>query len=222
MFQRDYIMRMIEQLGQALQHILRLQQVEKFDEAQIEINRAGKTLLGMDMQILRSLEEAALPGLFGTGENLDGAACLAAGVLLHEEAHLLEQLQQPAASRVNYRKALQLYLEALLHNPALRRPEYLTRFDALLEKSPPDVLPDAVLLKLFRLYEALGRFGKAEDMLFFLADRAATDVFAEGIAFFRRMQNVPPAALIAGNLPPEEVAEGLSQWQKKFARGHSR
>ncbi len=222
MFQRDYLMRMIEQLGQALQQILRSRQVEKLDEAQLAINRAGKTLLGMDMQILRSVDESALPALFGTGEDLDGAACFAAGALLHEEGQLLEQWQPSAASRASYRKALRLYLEALLHTPALRRPEYLARLDALREEFPPHALPDVILVKLFHLYEALGRYGKAEDMLFFLAERGTPDVFAEGLAFFRRMQEVPPAELIAGNLPPEEIAEGLSQWQKKFARRPTR
>jgi len=36
MFQRDYIMRMIEQLGQALIRIMSLKEAEKFDAAQIE------------------------------------------------------------------------------------------------------------------------------------------------------------------------------------------
>ncbi len=221
MFQRDYIRRLIEQLGQALHNIYRLRQVEKFDDAQLEIDRAGKSLLGIDLQLLRSLGEDEIIAFFKPGEALDSAKCFAAAALLREEARLREISGLAAQSQAGYRKALRLFLEALQHSKLLRTPENIASIDKLVEKLPKSNLGEAISKKLLWYFEWTGRFAKAEDSLYELLDAGAA-IAAEGEAFYQRLLDKPDAELSAGNLPRAEVMEGMREFRQKIADAESR
>ncbi len=221
MFQRDYIRRLIEQLGQALHSIFRLQQVEKFDDAQLEINRAGKSLLGIDLQLLRSMGEDEIIAFFQPGEALDAAKCLAAAALLREEGRLQEISGRAAQSLASFRKSLRLFLEALQHSELLRTPENIAAIDQLVEKLPKSTLGQAMLKKLFWYFEWTGRYAKAEDTLYDLLENGAV-IAAEGVSFYQRLLDKSDAELLSGNLPRAEVIEGMRELRKKIADKESR
>lgn len=219
MFQRDYIRRLIEQLGQALHNIFRLRQVEKFEDAQLEINRAGKSLLGIDLQLLRSLGEDEIIAFFKPGEALDSAKCFAAATLLREEGRLQEISGLAAQSQASFRKSLRLFLESLQHSKLLRTPENIAAIDKLIEKMPKTSLGEAILKNLFWYFEWTGRYAKAEDTLYDLLETGAV-IAAEGMSFYQRLLDKSDAELLAGDLPRTEVIEGVRELRQKIAKNH--
>ncbi len=57
MFQRDYILRLVEQLAKTLGVVLTLKKARRFDEAELALAEAAKNLVGLDVETL-----LALPG----------------------------------------------------------------------------------------------------------------------------------------------------------------
>lgn len=217
MFQRDYIMRMIEQLGQALIRIMKLKEAEKFDAAQIEINRAGKMLLGFDMALLRMLSDEEIIKLLKPVEDLDTGKCIVTAELLLEDGNICERQEQAETAGISLVKSLSLFLEALLNSPQMRSPEYLGKVEELVGRLRAFHLPGHISGKLMQFYEVIGDFARAEDVLFDLADREHPGTAALGERFFERLLQQSDEALRAGNLPRDEVVEGYQVFKQKLA-----
>ncbi|HEY4389095.1 MAG TPA: DUF6483 family protein, partial [Ktedonobacteraceae bacterium] len=77
-------------------------------------------------------------------------------------------------------------------------------------------LPASTQTLLFRYYEYSGQYARAEDTLFGLLETApvSQDLYAQGLAFYQRLQQKSSQDLVAGNFSREEVEEGLSELQQ--------
>ncbi|HUT78417.1 MAG TPA: hypothetical protein VM285_12055 [Polyangia bacterium] len=60
MFERDYILRMVKQLGDAVARIMGLKVEEDYEEALRVIDRALEELLGLDLLLLRMIDAASI------------------------------------------------------------------------------------------------------------------------------------------------------------------
>ena len=76
-------------------------------------------------------------------------------------------------------------------------------------------LPLHIKYKLFRYYQFIGEYSKAEDILFELADSKYPDIILEGKNFFQRLSQKSDVELSAGNLPREELIIGIDDLNKK-------
>lgn len=209
MYQRDYIMRMIEQLGQFLTRILGLKEAKKFDAARMEIDRAGKILLGLDMSLIRVLTDEKIISLLQPTGSLDSGRCLLIAELLREEGEICK-LQGKDDERYScYSKSLSLFLEALAVNAHFRTQEYLAKIDLLIAYLKQTTLPAHIDEKLFRYFEMTGEYARAENLLFQLIEADHPGMLEEGIRFYQRLLAKTDSGLEQGNLPREEVEEGL-------------
>jgi hypothetical protein len=215
-YHQDYLMRQIKQLGVFL---ARLMQMKRGDgpEATVEaIHAAGKSLLGVDLEMLSTLSEGSVLALFHTGPALDAGKCLIAGVLLHERGDLLAA-ENPEAAERDRLKALSLLLTALLMEKGLRTGEYPVRAEALAVQLGPSNLPAPLLLKLYRDHETMGRYALAEDALHFMREDGSPAWAEEAAGFYGRMTALSDGKLNAGGLPREEVEETLAALKASFA-----
>ena len=64
---------------------------------------------------------------------------------------------------------------------------------------------------LVRFYELTGQFGRAEDALFDLLDRAGPEAEEFAHALYDRLLAKPDEELAAGNLPRSEILEAVAQ-----------
>jgi len=215
MYQRDYIMRMIEQLGVFLTRILKLKEAEKFDAARMEIDRAGKTLLGLDMSLIRALSDEKIISLLQPTGSLDSGKCLLIAELLREEGDICERQGKEEERYTCYSKSLSLYLEALAVNADFRNQEYLTKINALIQRLQQFTLLSHIDEKLFHYFEMTGEYAKAENHLFLLLETDHPEILEEGIRFYERLLAKSDRELEQGNLPREEVEEGLRVLQSR-------
>ena len=108
MIERDYLMRLFQQLTNVLARILRAREQEKYDEAQEAIDGAYGELFGLNATLVDVMSAESLAQLLGDREKIKALARL-----FKEEGELCELQDDPTQAVIKYKKSLELYLEAV-------------------------------------------------------------------------------------------------------------
>jgi tetratricopeptide (TPR) repeat protein len=214
MYQRDYLMRQIEQAAQALARILQAAKGGHRDQALGMFEEAYRPLVGMSGRVVATLDEEQLLTLMTSGTAPDARRIGVAVELLITEADLQAEGGDHKQAAANYRRALGL--TAYLASHLGRLPDAnLAR--KLADRAGTLALTPSQRLYLARLHEALGQFGDAEDVLFEVLedDPDATVAVDHGIAFYQRLLAMSDEELAAGNLPRDEVRAALAELLRK-------
>ena len=140
---------------------------------------------------------------------------IALATLLYEAGTLYTTQQRAAEAYPCYLQALSLLLEVELQQPAPPFPPETPSIAALTTPLASYRLPQETNARLLQYYEQVGAYAQAEDVLYALLADAPDDptLRALGRAFYQRLLRQPDACLIAGNLPRDEVQEGLARLQ---------
>jgi hypothetical protein len=216
MINKDYIMRIVERLGRALARILYMRQANQNEEALIYIDDLFMRTLGIGSGFINSVSDEMLLAMISPLGAFNIEKCLFIAALLKVEADIYADWDNSNESYHRYLKSLHLFLEAALRegNLTLADPDVTvsSEIDDIVKKLDAYELPLKTKSKLFQYYEKMGKYSQAEDALFEMieAEDAGKDIVEQGIAFYTRLQQKSDAELLAGNLPREEVAEGLA------------
>lgn len=114
MVERDYILRMIQQLAAALGRILGLKRAGKLDEALAAVRETADGIFGPLLCTLDALDAQSAGSLLGSREKIDAYAALTA-----EEGAIHELKGAPRRALSAQRRALELYLEAARLGPEI-------------------------------------------------------------------------------------------------------
>jgi hypothetical protein len=218
--QQDYLMRIIEQVAQALAEVLRLRRLGQFLQALGVVDATVLHYWGLDEQSLDRLDEQQLLELMRFGDVLDTRKTLLLADVLAAAADTYSEMDRPAQAYDRGLKSLGLYLTALLGSDRQTLDSHRPQIEGRLQMLAPYRLPADILGRLFRYYDRAGDFARAEDRLFEwlgaagdVADRPAERQEARqaGLTFYHRLLTLPDRELIAGGLPRPEVAEGLRE-----------
>lgn len=214
MITRDYFMRMIHQLAQLIARVLKLTEVRQYTGALEEIQLSSKQLLGMDLRLLTTLSDTEFIRLLSLGERFDVEKCVVAAELLRLRGEVCEHQADENGKYNSYTTSLSLFLELLFRESDVLPKEYFDEIDALIKKLSSYDLPTELLKKLFRFHGVVGRYDVAENILFDLVGREPA--FAtEGVKFYERLRAKTDEELNHGNLPRDEVEEGLAEFLRK-------
>jgi tetratricopeptide (TPR) repeat protein len=210
MYQRDYLMRQIEQAAKMLAAIIKLARGGRPKDALGLFDQVYKPLLGVSGRVVATLTDEQLISLLTSGSvpDLRRVATVLDAVKTEGDVLRLSGDAQAAASR--YRRAL-----SLAGHLAGRSTDLLDRELAaeVVEHTGDVVLSGQQRLALARLLESLGRYADAEDAIF----EAVEDLPDEsgpvdvGIAFYQRLLALPDEELEAGGLPRDEVKGSLGE-----------
>lgn len=220
MFQRDYILRLVEQLAKTLGAVLTLKKARRFEEAEQVITEAARNLVGLDIETLLALPLDQIVTLFSPGGSLDTGKCLVVADILYEHGDIKALRGDEKTAYLARFRALGLLLEVSGRGELTRAPNpdaYRRKIDVLtevLERYAPS--PD-IQRRLIDHYERHGRFAEAEDILFELIDSGHEEVVGVGIALYKRLLEKSDVELESGNLPRAEVQDGLAQLQARAA-----
>lgn len=195
----------MEMLGKVLSKVLMLKNAKDYTQAQIEINVAGKQIVGMDISRMTTLADASLLAWFTSEGALDTTRCITAATLLREQADVARQTGDEPLAVHSCLKALRLLVESLIQEERLRSEKYRTQITELGTALAETELPLPLQARLFAYFEAVGEYAKAEDTLYTLKDGGMPDWTAEATAFYARLLALPDAALEQGGLPRDEV-----------------
>lgn len=201
MSQKDYIVRMIEQLAAYLWNIVFNKKISNYEYALEEIERAYNSLLNSNGNAIKQLDAAAITK--ANAANSTNIAAIAS--LLFEEADILERINGiNAVSAEYYQKAFLLFL-------AIKTDQYTDKLEEIVLKIDPYEIHDETKYHLMMYFEEKGLYGKAEDCLFELIQNNYSNIVNEGKAFYTRLLEKDDSALEQGNLPRIEIVESLSQ-----------
>lgn len=221
MFRNDYVMRMIEQFGNALGVMLGLKRELKPQEALELLEQTYKRLFGLNPNLIRALSERDLTDLLNRQGEATAEKMLVIAGLMKEEASLSAMLDRPDAGRRLGLKSLNLTLMAARDNTAVPWLDIRGQVEELLELLSGYALPAATQEMLWDYYDSTGRYAEAEDVLFELLDEAGERNEAEqntrarllkrAAQFYERLLTVDEETLEAGRLPLDEVRDGLEE-----------
>jgi hypothetical protein len=130
MFREDYILRIIQQLVDAIARIAGFNRRGEHDKALAEAEQAWGKLLDAPRELIDAVDSATLASMLRDPEKMRIAV-----QLLHEEGRALAGKGDPLHAALRYRRALELLLEAR----------------ALLRLIEPSDADDAILVELSRL-----------------------------------------------------------------------
>jgi len=216
MINKDYILRLIEQFAKVLAKILKLIMNQQHPEALKTIDQTFQHLFGFNSKFINSISDDDLIEMMKSGEALDADKCIMIALLLKAEGDVYDAQSNLDESYDRYLRSLLLLLEAFSADSDANLSTHYSEIGTIINKLQDEELPDEIKSKLLRYYEKVGQYSKAEDLLFELIETNSfdQDILEEGIHFYERLIVKSDSELIAGNLPRDEVHEGLSGLEK--------
>jgi tetratricopeptide (TPR) repeat protein len=215
MINRDYILRMIEQLSRALAKVLLYKEAGECQEAIGELKKVGKLFLGLSPEAMEVLTEHELLSLWSVGGDLDAEKCALAAQIFRTEGEVYEHQGNLESTSASYEKSLGLLTHTINFLKEKIPSELIASLEFLAGHLDVDALPMELQRKLFAAYGTLGKFAKAEDLLFEIIERDPSFI-REGKRFYEELLKRKDEELVKGNLPREEVTESLNELNQKM------
>jgi hypothetical protein len=210
MIERDYIMRMINQLTQVLAKVLFQRKAYEFPQARRELEAAYKSMLGLSPEFVRQFSDVQMIEMFGRDEDTMVLKTYILGSLLKEEGEILLLEGKEVDSSEAFIRSLSLLLTAFVVAKNEAQVGHCSTIEGLLSRLQELEIPVHVKEKLLTYDELTGKYDKAEDVLF---DLAGSDVawVAPGLTFYERLLKRSDDELVAGGLPRAEVLDGMKE-----------
>ncbi|WP_058304326.1 DUF6483 family protein [Gorillibacterium timonense] len=220
MFQRDYIVRMMQELTEMIATVSGLKKQHKQEQAFSAVDDLLGRFFRMNSKLLNALSEKDILAMFSANGFLEAEKVLTLSRVLREEGSLHESLGENEESVRRYLKGLLLSLgvSELEDTPSDFCKETVREIHATLRAYD---LPASVQERLIAHYLKAGEFAKAEDCLFELADGEGPFVESDSAAaagnrFYESLLERSPEELEQGGLPLEEVREGWAAYTARF------
>ena len=216
MAQRDYILRLAEEIGRAFAQILYHKQIKDYAGALNFIDEQYRQTLGIGAGFIHSAPEDTILAMLTSLGTLNTEKCWLLATLLKVEGEIYEEQGNEDESYYCYLKSLNLFLEVLLLDHKISGVDYVPELEGVLFKLHDYELPTKTEMKLLQYYENTGRFAQAGDLLFEMLNTGTPDkaVIERGIAFYSRLKKKSDMVLSAGNFSRVEAEEGLARLKK--------
>lgn len=214
--EKDYVMRLIRQLSAAIAKIMGLKADNKLEESQDLLNETFKNFTGLDKKVVEALPYEILMQRVSGGRQIDPVKVLPFIDLLYLQGDIYEQQGEMSKAGNLYMKALDIMLCVILNEDDLVWEENQEKIYGLIKAIRDYGTPIDTKIRLFAFYERAKNYAKAEDVLLEALDQSGGDreLLETGSAFYERLADLEPAALEKGNLPLDEVLEGLASLKK--------
>ena len=221
MTQRDYILRMAEEMGRTIAQLVYQREIKDYSASHELIEEQLKQTLGMGSGFILSLSDETLLSMLTTLDTLNIEKCWLIALLLKAEGDLYTDEQNESKSFYSYLKACNLFLEALYDQNQERDIDRIAEIEALLEILEDYELPLRTRQLLFWYFEFTQRYDKAEDTLFEILEKEPSEeidgiesreeMLVKGEAFYLRLLGKHASALESGNFSRAEINDGLAR-----------
>jgi hypothetical protein len=219
--QRDYLLRLFEQMTQAITIMIGLREAGQPQDALKLMSESLLGLVGFDLNDIERIPAADLVGMVrlarsghaSPGEMVAGQLAVIA-IVLKEAADVYDVLNDGDRRDVARLKALHLNL-AVVTEERVDIEQAHDAIPVLVEQLEEYVLPYDVTEMLWSYHEQTGDYARAENRLYELLELHEPDesILSEGIAFYERLQILADTELARGGLPRDEVEAGLREFK---------
>src|SRR5947209_3535385 len=154
--QKDYILRVAEDVGRALAQIIYHKEMRDYQGALSLIDELCKQAVGMGSGFIHAVSEETLLAMLTLLGVLNVEKALVIATLLKTEGDIYEEQGDPNAAYESYLKSLNLFLEILLRDDKLHDLRVSPEVEDLLDKLEAYELPLDSRRLLSQYYEQLG------------------------------------------------------------------
>ncbi|HEY9165950.1 MAG TPA: DUF6483 family protein [Candidatus Kryptonia bacterium] len=208
MLSRDYIMRMTNLLAKALARVLFLKEIKNYEEALVEVEKTGSSLLGLDLEVFEKIPLANVKSLLGSDATIRQSKLFAAGMLLKEKAEIRESQGEEEDSVFLNLKSLELLVEELPDSKEFGEGKWKQGVELLVERIKGYDRPIELKRRLAAYYEFVGEYDRLENTVFDILESDPGFV-SDGILIYERLSRKTDDELESGKLPRNEVMEAL-------------
>lgn len=153
MTQKDYILRIAEDVGRALAQILYHKEIRDYQGALTFIDELFKQTVGMGSGFIHSASEETLLFMLTLLGALDVDKVFLVATLLNAEGDIYEDQGDPESAYYSYLKSLNLFLEISLHDDNIHSLRSFPEVEDLLDKLDEYDLPLNTYRLLFHCEE---------------------------------------------------------------------
>ena len=209
----DWLLREARRFAAAVRAVVAAREAGDPEQAHVGVEEGLRVVVGLSAPVLARMAPDAVRPLLSVDGGLERDRTLAVAALLLEDAALCRDVGE-----AYQRRAAALGLLALLAPESDPPPDLIERLLALSRQVHLHVLDGPTLRRLMGAFEAVGRYDRAEDVVFTWLDREPEAAFEAGMALYERLWAVPEARLKAGGLSTDEVLEGMTELQQRLGR----
>ena len=210
MFETDYIVRMIHQFVAFLARLLFRIQSGNLNEARLDIRNASEQFLGLSLALILGLSNEGLSDILSLDGGRDVEKVYVAAQLIFCEARVRDADGQPDATEL-YLKSLDLLLRHFPRMDETLKDGAISAIDQIVTSLGNQDLSLETCRLLVAYYEIRGEYARSEDRLFELTERGLGEALQIGVSFYERLLKKTDQELERGNLPRNEVTEGLEE-----------
>ncbi|MCP1131939.1 DUF6483 family protein [Paenibacillus polysaccharolyticus] len=226
MFRKDYLLRMMEEMTEAIGKAFTLRQQRKHTEALSELDELMRRQFGMNLNLLNSLPAEDVIEMFRFRGVIEVDNLQQAARLIEEEAYIYhekarvegiddeEKMDAEDAALVRLMRALHFYLYAQNQGANRELLQVPDRIEGIIEQIMGYELPARTEKQLALYREQQGRYDAAENGWYRLMHLDAdypVQYEEDARAFYQRLTELTDEQLEQGGLPRAEVEEGLAQ-----------
>lgn len=204
-------MRMVEQFTNALSKILFEKDKKNYKEARFEISNSFQNILGLDYELVSIVPTEDLMKFLKFDDRISNDKCLIAAELYRLDAEIFELQNEFESSIKNYKYSLFLFLETYLNQVRKNTDEIDSKIELIIMKLNQFEISNDLKKRMAKYYELTQRYSKAEDIIFDLAKSHEDNFIQYGREFYSRLLLKDDEELKVGNLPKEEILEGLKE-----------
>jgi hypothetical protein len=208
MVQKDYIVRIIEQLAAFLWTIAFNKKIKNYDFALEKIEEAYNRLLNLDSNKIKNLKvnEIIENYTYKNILNKDNVEIIAN--LLFEEVDIMEEINGlNKISLEYYQKSFVLFC-LLVNEVNIQKYE---KINDIINKLKNYEVTNETKYKMYEYYERRVLYGKVEDKLYELKENSCLNIKNEIKAFYKRVLEKDDETLEKGDLPRSEVIEEINK-----------
>ncbi|MHA7967489.1 DUF6483 family protein [Paenibacillus sp. CAU 1782] len=210
MFQRDYFMRMIQQMTEAIGQIMQLRKEQKQEEGLLLLDELLEKHFHLSRKLISSLSDEDLVKVVSRNGVADAEQLQAIALLLKQEALLQNDLGKERESFGSSVRSLRLFLRLAIMKAEPITVEINNQIAELLSLLKPYELPISAKRLMLDWHEAEGRYDQVENIMHELLEDSAMPG-ADAAAIYRRLLKLDDEQLELGGLPREEALQGLKE-----------
>lgn len=176
------------------------------------INNKMKEMVGIDIDTVNTVSFETIKGMINVGFENSADKYIALGMLLKFQGYLCKSQQDISKEIFYYLISISAFNEGFKYDDTYIN-NYKSSIIEIIDEIQKYELSMEESKEIFVAYELLGKYDKAEDVLYEMINKAKAKDKEKmkklGIDFYNRLLNKNEDDLIKGNLPIEEVKESL-------------
>lgn len=187
------------------------------EEAKEKVNKQLRRLVGLDMGTVDVFSFDSIAGLISKEMQYNAEKFIAFGSLMKLKGLISDKEDNQNAKLQYYEKSLEGFYKAYAEDDELTA-KYLDEAAEVADTLSNYELTLDIDKKSLKIYEYSKKFDKAEDTLFYMLRKTNNDgsIILEGMKFYNRLKEVDHNELKEGNLPIEEVEDGISELERRL------